>query len=216
MVRRNASKLGTIVLLLSLVSSYACAQETIRLSSYGYSSTPTISCENDKPCNPCKDGTTIHCPKAPPPPTPLSFPPLASIPAAPSFPCILSLSFLPCLCLSSFPSRLSLLPDTCPKMVSCVTTPDPPKECEAACDSWIDQTLKSVTSLVGLEYKPKICFDQALRYSAETMGYLKPNFLDLGKLNELTLVRIWSWAQTLIGPFLFVMFSLALKNKLKR
>ncbi len=45
------------------------------------------------------------------------------------------------------------------------------------------------------------------------MGLLKPAFLNLGGI---TLVRIWSWAQALVGPFLFVMFSLALKNKLKR
>lgn len=62
-------------------------------------------------------------------------------------------------------------------------------------------------------HESRICFVQALRFSAETMGLLKPPSLDLGGL---TLVRIWSWAQTLIGPFLFVMFSLALKNKLKR
>lgn len=74
--------------------------------------------------------------------------------------------------------------------------------------------MKSVGSLVGLEYKSKICFDQALRYSAETMGFLKPNNLYLGE--GVTWPRIWSWVQTLIGPFLFVMFSLALKNKLKR
>ena len=78
----------------------------------------------------------------------------------------------------------------------------------------IDQRLKSVSSLVSLESMPKICFSQALRYSAETMGFLKPDNLDLGK--GLARPRIWSWVQTLIGLFLFVMFSLALKNKLKR
>lgn len=163
-------------------------------------------CETNKGCNPCKDDTTIHCPKAP------SLPSSPAISGGPSLPCIPSLSSLPCL--SSLPSRLFFLTDTCPKVVTCVPTPDPPKECEAGCDSWIDQTLKSVSSLVGLEYKPKICFDQALRYSAETMGFLRPKDLYLG--DGLTWPHIWSWAQTLIGPFLFVMFSLALKNKLKR
>lgn len=77
--------------------------------------------------------------------------------------------------------------------------------------------LKSIGSFLSSEpHEPRICFVQALRFSAETMGYLKPKFLDLGQLTELTLVRIWSWVQTLAGPFLFVMFSLALKNKLKR
>ncbi len=46
------------------------------------------------------------------------------------------------------------------------------------------------------------------------MGFLRPKDLDLGQ--GLTLPRIWSWVQTLAGPFLFVMFSLAIKNKLKR
>lgn len=46
------------------------------------------------------------------------------------------------------------------------------------------------------------------------MGLLKPEFLGLGQ--GLTWPRIWGWVQTVAGPFLFVMFSLALKNKLKR
>lgn len=62
--------------------------------------------------------------------------------------------------------------------------------------------------------RKEVCFREALRYSAESMGLLKPEFLDLGE--GLTWPRIWSWAQALAGPFLFVMFSLALKNKLKR
>lgn len=86
--------------------------------------------------------------------------------------------------------------------------------------SWLNENplgwaLKSIGSF--LSYKPHdstICFGQALRFSAETMGFLKPNELNLGK--GLTWPRIWSWVQTLAGPFLFVMFSLALKNKLKR
>ncbi|MDI3466425.1 MAG: hypothetical protein OJF50_005246 [Nitrospira sp.] len=59
-----------------------------------------------------------------------------------------------------------------------------------------------------------ICFSEALRYSAETMGFLRPTNLDLGE--GMSWLRAWSWAQALVGPFLFVMFSLALQNKLKR
>lgn len=62
--------------------------------------------------------------------------------------------------------------------------------------------------------RKEVCFREALRYSAESMGLLKPEFLDLGE--GLTWPRIWSWVQAVAGPFLFVMFSLALKNKLKR
>ncbi len=54
----------------------------------------------------------------------------------------------------------------------------------------------------------------ALRYSAETMAFLKPDFLDLGQ--GLTFARCVAWAQAITGPSLFAMFVLALKNKLKR
>ncbi len=55
---------------------------------------------------------------------------------------------------------------------------------------------------------------QALRYSAESMAFQKPDFVDLEK--GLAPLRVWNWVQSLVGPFLFVMFGLALKNKLKR
>lgn len=74
--------------------------------------------------------------------------------------------------------------------------------------------LKSTGSFLSFELHPRICFGRALRYSAETMGLIRPDHLHLGE--GLTLVRVWSWVQALAGPFLFVMFSLALKNKLKR
>jgi hypothetical protein len=56
---------------------------------------------------------------------------------------------------------------------------------------------------------------QALRYSAESMAFQKPD--DFVNLEQgLSPLRVWSWVQNLVGPFLFVMFGLALKNKLKR
>lgn len=61
---------------------------------------------------------------------------------------------------------------------------------------------------------PPIGFSDALRFSAETMGLLKPNTVYLGE--GLTWLRLWSWAQAVAGPSLFTMFVLALKNKLKR
>jgi len=55
---------------------------------------------------------------------------------------------------------------------------------------------------------------QALRYSAESMAFQKPDFVHLEQ--GLSPLRVWTWVQSLVGPFLFVMFGLALKNKLKR
>lgn len=55
---------------------------------------------------------------------------------------------------------------------------------------------------------------QALRYSAESMAFQKPDLVDLD--TGLSLLGVWNWMQSLVGPFLFVMFGLALKNKLKR
>jgi hypothetical protein len=55
---------------------------------------------------------------------------------------------------------------------------------------------------------------RALQYSAESMAFLKPDFVQLEE--GLSPLRVWNWVQSLVGPFLFVMFGLALKNKLKR
>ncbi|MDR4477554.1 MAG: hypothetical protein R3B11_16330 [Nitrospira sp.] len=46
------------------------------------------------------------------------------------------------------------------------------------------------------------------------MAFLKPDFVQLEE--GLSPLRVWNWVQSLVGPFLFVMFGLALKNKLKR
>lgn len=59
-----------------------------------------------------------------------------------------------------------------------------------------------------------ISWSDALRFSAESMAFQKPDLVDLEE--GLSPLRVLYWVQNLVGPFLFVMFGLALKNKLKR
>ncbi len=210
MGRRNASKLW-IILLLSWASLYACTKEVIRVSSPGHGSTP-LSCEDGKTCDRCKDGRDGRDGRD-------------GKDGAPG--------------LDGAhgrdgrdgkdgkdgkdgaPGECVLVPaDTCLELVQLPgSMPLQHKKCGECRDSWIDQTFRWTVEWIGSflnsePHNPRICFVQALRYSAETMGLLHPEFLDIGR--GLTVPRIWSWAQALIGPFLFVMFSLALKNKLKR
>ncbi|MGE3979149.1 MAG: hypothetical protein AB7F94_16440, partial [Nitrospira sp.] len=53
-----------------------------------------------------------------------------------------------------------------------------------------EEFLVSTSKSVDPFNSSRICFDQALRFSAGTMSFLKPNELNLGK--GLTLPRIWS------------------------
>lgn len=82
--------------------------------------------------------------------------------------------------------------------------------------SGLVEVAQGPTLLIILQPLPaeKVSCGDAIRYSAETMAFLKPDFLYLG--HGLTLARCVAWAQAIAGPSLFAMFVLALKNKLKR
>lgn len=55
---------------------------------------------------------------------------------------------------------------------------------------------------------------EAVGFSAATMAFLRPDFLVLKE--GLSWARVMSWFQTIVGPALFGMFALAIRNKLKR
>lgn len=55
---------------------------------------------------------------------------------------------------------------------------------------------------------------EAAGFSAATMAFLRPDFLMLQEGFSFT--RAMSWFQTIVGPALFGMFALAIRNKLKR
>jgi hypothetical protein len=61
----------------------------------------------------------------------------------------------------------------------------------------------------------KLCwYGELVAYSAATTAFLKPDSLVLHE--GFSLARVTSWFQTIVGPALFAMFALAIRNKLKR
>lgn len=66
----------------------------------------------------------------------------------------------------------------------------------------------------GGQERAEIEWLEAAGFSAATMAFLKPDFLVLRE--GLSWARTMSWFQAIVGPALFAMFALAIRNKLKR
>lgn len=66
----------------------------------------------------------------------------------------------------------------------------------------------------GSSGSAEVRWREAAGFSAATMAFLRPDFLVLRP--GLSWTRVMNWVQTIVGPALFGMFALAIRNKLKR